>query len=92
MNHTDPNPAKVANHTEPDWFSGGAVPDLFARLSLQIIGIRYKPIKQMEWRLGAGFALTEGFWFQLAGYYGLEKPKEEGPPKAAMSGPSIGRF
>jgi hypothetical protein len=88
--HDNPPPGgKVNQYKEPDWFSGGAVPDVYPRISLQILGVRYKPIKQMEMRLGAGFALTEGFWFQLSGFYGLEKKKEE-PIKAEL--PSIERF
>jgi hypothetical protein len=87
-NHTNPPlpNGKTNNYVEPNWFSGGGVPVVFPRLSLQILGVRYKPIKQMEWRLGLGFALTEGFWFQLSGYYGLEKKKET-PMKA--DGPSL---
>jgi hypothetical protein len=90
--HDNPPPGgKVNNYQEKDWFSGGSVPDVFPRISLQLLGVRYKPIKQMEFRLGAGFALTEGFWFQLSGFYGLEKPKETGP-KAQTSGPQFGSF
>jgi hypothetical protein len=90
--HSNPPPGgKVNNYQEKDWFSGGGVPDIFPRISLQLLGVRYKPIKQMELRLGAGFALTEGFWFQLSGFYGLEHPKETGP-KAQTSGPQFGSF
>ena len=87
--HTDPSPAKVANYAEPNWFNGGSVPVFYPRLSLQILGVRYKPIKQLEMRLGLGFALTEGFWFQFSGDYGLEHKKEDAP-KTSMTGPSLG--
>jgi hypothetical protein len=87
--HTNATIAKVNQYQEPNWFNGGAVPNLYARISLQFLGIRYKPIKQMEMRIGAGFALTEGFWFQISGDYGLEK-KKEAPIKAEL--PSIERF
>ncbi len=43
-------------------------------------------------RVGLGFALTEGFWFQISGDYGLEKKKEGAPPKAAVTGTSLERF
>jgi hypothetical protein len=89
--HTNATIAKVNQYQEPNWFNGGAVPVLYARISLQFLGIRYKPVKQMEMRIGAGFALTEGFWFQISGDYGLEKKKEE-PIKAETTGPSIERF
>jgi hypothetical protein len=87
--HMNATIAKVNQYQEPNWFSGGAVPVLYARLSLQFLGVRYKPVKQVEMRFGAGFALTEGFWFQISGDYGLEK-KKEAPIKA--DGPSIERF
>ena len=48
---------------------------LFPWISIPQIGLRFKPVKQFEGRLGLGFALT-GFWFGLSGGYGLEqKPK-----------------
>jgi hypothetical protein len=87
-----PTNGKVNNYVEPNWFNGGAVPVVYPRISLQILGVRYKPIKQMEMRLGLGFALTEGFWFQLSGDYGLEHKKEEGTTKSAASGPSLGNY
>ncbi len=91
-NHTDPSPAKVNNYVEPNWFNGGGVPVVFPRISLQFLGLRFKPIKQMEMRAGLGFALTEGFWFQLSGDYGLEKKKVETPRAAEATGPSLDRF
>ena len=64
------------------------------------LGLRYKPVKQFEARLGLGFSLT-GFWFGLSGDYGLEKrpdgqtetPDEEGArdPAAARYALSDGR-
>jgi hypothetical protein len=51
------------------------------------LGLRFKPIKQFEGRLGLGFGLT-GFWFGLSGDYGLEQPKDSTTKKA--SGPALG--
>ncbi len=71
--------AKVGGYTEPNWFNGGSVPVIFPHISFPQLGLRYKPIKQFEARLGLGFSLT-GFWFGLSGDYGLEKPTRAPPP------------
>jgi hypothetical protein len=42
-------------------------------LSLPILGLRIKPIKALVLRAQIGFSLT-GFYFQLGGFYGLERP------------------
>ena len=74
--HKNTDTLKVGNYTEPSWFSGGSKPVLFPWISIPQLGLRYKPIKNFEARLGMGFGLT-GFWFGLNGAYGLEqKPKE----------------
>jgi len=67
---------KVAHYVEPNWFNGGSVPVIFPYVSFPQLGLRWKPIKQMEARLGLGFSLT-GFWFGLSADYGLEKPKHD---------------
>ncbi|MDP9000507.1 MAG: hypothetical protein M3O46_10395 [Myxococcota bacterium] len=68
-------PLKVNNYKEPNWFSGGSVPVIFPSISFPTLGIRYKPIKQLETRFQVGFSLT-GFWFQLSADYGFEKPED----------------
>jgi hypothetical protein len=74
--HKNTDTLKVGNYTEPSWFSGGSKPVLFPWISIPQVGLRYKPVKNFEARLGMGFGLT-GFWFGLNGAYGLEqKPKE----------------
>jgi hypothetical protein len=74
--HKNTDTAKVGNYTEKSWFDGGSKPVLFPWISLPQVGLRLKPVKQFEARLGLGFALTAGFWFGLSGAYGLEqKPK-----------------
>ncbi len=69
--HSNASVAKVGNYVEPNWFQGGAVPVVFPHVAGQI-GLRYKPIKQMQARLGLGISLT-GFWFGLSADYGLEQ-------------------
>ncbi|HXN34484.1 MAG TPA: hypothetical protein VN894_21630 [Polyangiaceae bacterium] len=78
----NPMPPKVGPYHEPFWFSGGSVPNIFPYISFPQLGVRYKPIKQMEARLGVGFSLT-GFWFGLSADYGLETPEKS--PKASSS-------
>jgi hypothetical protein len=74
-NHQNASTAKVGGYTEPSWLNGGSKPVLFPWISVPQIGLRFKPVKQFEGRLGLGFSLT-GFWFGLNGSYGLEqKPK-----------------
>lgn len=76
--NADPNHPKVNGYHEPNWFSGGSVPVLFPRISLPELGIRYKPIKELESRFLVGFSLT-GFFFGLSVDYGFEKREHQGP-------------
>jgi hypothetical protein len=73
-NHTgaDAAHAKINGYTEPNWFNGGGVPVVFPHLSFPQLGLRYKPVKHFEARLGVGFSLT-GFWLGISGNYGLEQ-------------------
>jgi hypothetical protein len=82
--HQNATIAKVGNYTEPNWFNGGSVPVLFPHIALPQLGIRWKPVKAFEMRLTTGFSLT-GFFFGIAGYYGLEKPEGQSPNLASMS-------
>jgi hypothetical protein len=81
-NHTNKTPVKVGGYVEPNWFGGGSVPVVFPHIAIPELGIRYKPIKQLETRLVIGFSLT-GFFFGLSGDYGLEKPDR--PEKATSN-------
>jgi hypothetical protein len=65
-------PPQVGGFQEPSWFGGGAKPVFFPWVGIPQIGLRYKPIGQVETRLTVGLALT-GFWFGLSADYGLEK-------------------
>jgi hypothetical protein len=67
--HSNSQKTKVGNYVEPNWFNGGAVPVVFPHVAGQI-GLRYKPIKQLQTRLDIGISLT-GFWFGLSADYGL---------------------
>jgi hypothetical protein len=78
-NHQNAQISKTGPGTgyrEPNWFDngGGSVPTVFPWLSLPIIGLRFKPIKQLEMRLNGGFSLT-GFFVNFAAYYGFESTK-----------------
>jgi hypothetical protein len=84
--HTNPSPAFVGNYS-PGHGIGGPIPILFPMVNIPQLGLRFKPIKQFEGRLGLGFGLT-GFWFGLSGDYGLEQPKDSTTKKA--SGPALG--
>jgi hypothetical protein len=82
----------VGGYTEPNWFNGGAVPVVFPYVAGNL-GIRYKPIKQLQTRLGLGIALT-GFWFGISADYGIDSkagdthPAAEPPSKPAAEPPS----
>jgi len=71
--HTNPTPAHINGYQEPSWVNGGSKPNIFPLINFPQLGLRYKPIKQMEARVGLGFSLT-GFWFGVSANYGLEKP------------------
>jgi hypothetical protein len=73
--HQNAPVAKVGGYTEPNWFNGGSVPTFFPHISIPELGIRYKPIKQLEARFHIGFSLT-GFFFSLSADYGLEKAEK----------------
>lgn len=85
------DPAKANNYAEKNWFNGGSVPTIFPHLALPELGIRYKPIKEMEARASIGFSLT-GFFFGLSVDYGLESRQPDGAPAtpAPSSSPSSG--
>jgi hypothetical protein len=87
MDHQNAQVAKVGNYKEPFWFSGGSVPSIFPNVWFPTLGVRYKPIKQLETRVGVGFSLT-GFWFSISANYGLEKPEDS----AAKPHSSLGRL
>lgn len=74
--HQNATISKVGHYVEPNWFNGGSVPVIFPYVSFPQLGLRWKPVKQIESRLGLGFSLT-GFWFGLSADYGLEKPKHD---------------
>jgi hypothetical protein len=74
--HQNTTTAKVGGYVEQNWFNGGSVPAIFPNVWFPDVGIRYKPVKQFEARLHAGFSLT-GFWFGLSGDYGFERPEDK---------------
>lgn len=88
--HSNSTENKVGNYTEKFWSGGGSIPNVFIHLAIPSLGIRYKPRKDIEARLGLGFSLT-GFWFGLSGNYGLETALEKGKtePTTSKSGPML---
>jgi hypothetical protein len=87
MNHQNAQIAKINNYKEPFWSNGGSVPNIFPNVWFPTFGVRYKPIKELQARLGVGFSLT-GFWFGLGLDYGFETPEDKGTmptkPKASL--------
>ena len=77
--HLNSTVAKVNHYAEPSWANGGSKPNIFLHLAVPQFGIRVKPAKEFEARLGIGFSLT-GFWFGLSGNYGLEKAMAKSQP------------
>jgi hypothetical protein len=75
--HQNSQDAKVGGYVEKNWFNGGSIPVVFPHISIPQIGLRYKPIKQLETRFQLGFSIT-GFWFGVSVDYGLEQPPEKG--------------
>jgi hypothetical protein len=70
--HSNATEAKVNGYEEKNWFDGGSKPPIFIHLAVPQLGVRLKPAKEFEARLGIGFSLT-GFFFGLSANYGLEK-------------------
>ncbi len=67
--HSGSSSPKLYPHAEPNWFNGGAVPVLFLKAHAQV-GLRWKPIPEIEARIAAGIELT-GFWFGISADYGV---------------------
>lgn len=65
-------PGHINGYNEASWANGGSKPNVFPLVNFPQLGIRYKPMKQLESRIGVGFSLT-GFWFGLSANYGFEK-------------------
>jgi len=80
-NHSNATIAKVGNYSEQAGIAGPK-PILFPMVNFPQLGLRYKPVKNFEARLGLGFSLT-GFWFGISGDYGLEKEEDSTPTKPA---------
>jgi hypothetical protein len=70
IDHGNSDVAKVGGYIEPSWFSGGVRPSFYLRVA-PLIGLRFKPLRDVEARFQLGFSLTEGFFFGLSGNYRL---------------------
>ncbi|HEY2514964.1 MAG TPA: hypothetical protein VGI39_29065, partial [Polyangiaceae bacterium] len=77
--HQNSTDIKVNGYNEKNWLQGGSIPVVFPRIAFPEIGVRYKPIKELETRFTMGFSLT-GFFFGISGDYGF--PSKEQPPPA----------
>jgi hypothetical protein len=64
------NSVGAGAYAEPSWANGGSKPNIFPWIALPQIAFRYKPIKQLQTKLGFGFS-TSGFFFDLSASYGL---------------------
>ena len=62
-NHNNAKVDKVNRYVEPTWFGGGTVPNLYARITAPILGLRFKPIRAFTVRVNVATSLTEGFVF-----------------------------
>jgi hypothetical protein len=82
--HSGATIAKVGNYIEPAGIAGPR-PLLFPMVNFPQLGIRYKPVKEFEARLGVGFSLT-GFWFGISGDYGFEKEDDSEASKPKKDG------
>lgn len=82
--HSNASEAKVGGYQEKFWTGGGSVPNVFIHLAIPQLGVRFKPRKDFQARLGFGFSLT-GFWFGLSGNYGLETAMDKGKTSPASS-------
>ena len=84
--HQKSQVARVNGYLEPSWANGGSKPNVIPWVAIPQIGLRFKPIKQFESRLGLGVSLT-GFWFGLSGNYGFERPVSKGAEVAHAAPP-----
>lgn len=84
--HQNSEVARVGGYLEPSWANGGSKPNVIPWVAIPQIGLRFKPIKAFQARLGLGMSLT-GFWFGLSGNYGFERPVTRGPETARAPEP-----
>lgn len=73
LDHSNSTVNKVNNHTDGFGFGGGLIPPIFFNVTIPQVGVRIKPIKSFEGRVGMGFNIPNGFMFTFSGDYGLEK-------------------
>lgn len=85
--HQNSQVARVNGYQEPSWANGGSKPNVIPWVAIPQIGLRFKPVKQFESRLGIGLSVT-GFWFGLSGNYGFERPVSKGPEVAHVEPPT----
>ena len=75
--HTS-NTAKVGGYVEPNWFNGGPIPTFYARIA-PTLGVRIKPIRDLEARVQIGISLTEGFFFAISANVRIPHDRQPDP-------------
>lgn len=73
--HQNSDVAKVNHYHEPFWSGGGSIPNVFPQLVVPQFGVRIKPAREMEMRVGLGVSVT-GFFFGVSGDYAIEKKND----------------
>ncbi|HEX7664661.1 MAG TPA: PEGA domain-containing protein [Polyangiaceae bacterium] len=73
--HQNSDVAKVNHYHEPFWSGGGSIPNVFPQLVVPQFGVRIKPVREMEMRVGLGVSVT-GFFFGVSGDYAIEKKND----------------
>ncbi len=66
----DGSNSHFGDYDEPSWINRGSKPSVFPWISFPQLSFRYKPIKQLQTRLDAGFSIT-GLFSGLSAGYGL---------------------
>lgn len=69
IDHSNSSVTRVGRYVEPNWASGGVVPLVYARITLPIVGLRIRPLRDLELRTQVGLSLTEGFFFGVSASY-----------------------
>ncbi|MGH7281293.1 MAG: hypothetical protein ACRELY_07210, partial [Polyangiaceae bacterium] len=85
--HQNADVAKVNHYHESLWSGGGSVPNIIPHIYFPELGMRIKPVREIETRIGVGFSLS-GFYFGVSGDYGIEKkPEKQADPQSMNEQP-----
>ncbi len=84
IDHKNATTLKTGGYVEPNGIVG-PVPVLLPNFYIPDVGVRYKPVQQLEVRANVGFSLT-GFFFGLSGDYGIPEKKDSSAGAPAPGG------